>query len=156
MSDLTGTRFDQWSLSDFAAQCKMQARDQLDPEYSAFMTALASALTTAESKLAELEKERNEQRNARISAATEAVRRLRVLGAEKSRIEASIEHKLAEARAEALEENTEALEAAKARGRQLTGDQPGALVEAMAEVAAEGAKAYLAAIRALKSGGANG
>lgn len=53
MSDLTGTRFDQWSLSDFAAQCKMQARDQLDPEYSAFMTALASALTTAESKLAE-------------------------------------------------------------------------------------------------------
>jgi hypothetical protein len=37
-------RFDTWSLEDFAGQCRMQARDNLDPEYSAFMTALGERL----------------------------------------------------------------------------------------------------------------
>jgi hypothetical protein len=38
-------RFDDWSLSDFAGQCRMQARDNLDPEYSEFMTSLSKRLS---------------------------------------------------------------------------------------------------------------
>lgn len=43
--EIDGGRFDEWSLSDFAGQCRMQARDQLDPEFSRFMAALAKRLS---------------------------------------------------------------------------------------------------------------
>ena len=43
---IDGGKFDEWSLSDFAAQCKMQSRDQLDPEFSRFMATLSAALET--------------------------------------------------------------------------------------------------------------
>lgn len=39
-------RFEQWTLADFAGQCRMQARDNLDPEYSQFMAALAGRLAS--------------------------------------------------------------------------------------------------------------
>lgn len=39
-------RFDEWSLADFADQCRMQSREQLDPEFSAFMAALGNRITT--------------------------------------------------------------------------------------------------------------
>jgi hypothetical protein len=38
-------RFDEWSLSDFAGQCRMQSRDNLDPEYSEFMMSLSKRLS---------------------------------------------------------------------------------------------------------------
>lgn len=38
-------RFEQWTLADFAGQCRMQARDNLDPEYSQFMEALSARLS---------------------------------------------------------------------------------------------------------------
>jgi hypothetical protein len=38
-------RFDEWSLSDFAGQCRMQSRDNLDPEYSEFMMSLSRKLS---------------------------------------------------------------------------------------------------------------
>lgn len=38
-------RFEQWTLADFAGQCRMQARDNLDPEYSQFMAALSARLS---------------------------------------------------------------------------------------------------------------
>lgn len=37
--------FEEWTLADFAGQCRMQARDNLDPEYSQFMAALAARLS---------------------------------------------------------------------------------------------------------------
>lgn len=43
--EIDGGRFEQWSLADFAAQCRMQSREQLDPEFSRFMAALASRLS---------------------------------------------------------------------------------------------------------------
>jgi hypothetical protein len=42
---LENSRFDEWSLSDFAGQCRMQSRDNLDPEYSEFMTSLSKRLS---------------------------------------------------------------------------------------------------------------
>jgi hypothetical protein len=39
-----GGRFSDWSTRDLAAQCRMQAREQLDPEFSQFMSALAERL----------------------------------------------------------------------------------------------------------------
>jgi hypothetical protein len=39
-----GGRFDQYETQDLAAQCRMQARDNLDPEYSQFMDAVANRL----------------------------------------------------------------------------------------------------------------
>jgi len=38
-------RFEEWTLADFAGQCRMQARENLDPEYSQFMAALAARLS---------------------------------------------------------------------------------------------------------------
>ncbi|WP_234053648.1 MULTISPECIES: hypothetical protein [unclassified Xanthobacter] len=46
--DLTGERFKAYSVADFVGQCRMQARDNLDPEYSAFMSALAAKLEQLE------------------------------------------------------------------------------------------------------------
>lgn len=43
--EIDGGRFEDWTLKDFAAQCRMQARDQLDPEFSRFMAALARRLS---------------------------------------------------------------------------------------------------------------
>jgi hypothetical protein len=42
----------------------------------------------------------------------------------------------------------EMVEAARAKGRELAGNQPGALVEAMAEIAEQGARAALSAAEA--------
>lgn len=36
--------FDEWSTPTLAAQCRMQAREQLDPEYTRFMEAVARRL----------------------------------------------------------------------------------------------------------------
>lgn len=41
---LTGGRFSSYDTEALAAQCKMQARDNLDPEYSQFMFAVAERL----------------------------------------------------------------------------------------------------------------
>lgn len=38
--EIDGGRFEEWSLSDLAAQCRMQSRDQLDPDFSNFMAEL--------------------------------------------------------------------------------------------------------------------
>ncbi|WP_234053656.1 MULTISPECIES: hypothetical protein [unclassified Xanthobacter] len=46
--DLMGERFKTYSVADFVGQCRMQARDNLDPEYSAFMSALASKMEQLE------------------------------------------------------------------------------------------------------------
>ncbi|MDF2621802.1 MAG: hypothetical protein K0S00_4461 [Xanthobacteraceae bacterium] len=40
-------RFAKWSNADIAAQCRAQARDQLDPEYSLFMTEVAKRLAAS-------------------------------------------------------------------------------------------------------------
>ena len=45
--------FDTWPTSELSAQCKMQARENLDPEYSAFMTAVADRLNQAQATVAE-------------------------------------------------------------------------------------------------------
>lgn len=42
---LRAGRFEEWSTKDLAAQCRMQARDQLDPDFSAFMAAVGERLT---------------------------------------------------------------------------------------------------------------
>lgn len=44
-SEIDGGRFEEWTLEDFAAQCRMQSREQLDPEFSRFMAALAKRLS---------------------------------------------------------------------------------------------------------------
>ncbi len=44
-SQLDGGRFEEWSLAQFAAECRAQARDQLDPEFSRFMAELAKRLS---------------------------------------------------------------------------------------------------------------
>lgn len=36
--------FEEWSDRDLAAQCRMQAHDNLDPQYSRFMAVLADRL----------------------------------------------------------------------------------------------------------------
>lgn len=41
----SGGRFAEMNTADMAAQCRMQARDNLDPEYSQFMTAVADRLS---------------------------------------------------------------------------------------------------------------
>lgn len=41
-------RFAEWPTEDLAAQCLMQARDNLDPEYSAFMAAVSERLGSLE------------------------------------------------------------------------------------------------------------
>ena len=46
VKEIDGGRFEEWSLSDFAAQCRMQSREQLDPEFSQFMAALAKRLAS--------------------------------------------------------------------------------------------------------------
>ncbi|MFN3440865.1 MAG: hypothetical protein ACK4Z3_00535 [Rhizobium rosettiformans] len=43
--EIDGGRFEEWSLADFAGQCRMQSRDQLDPEFSRFMAALGKRLS---------------------------------------------------------------------------------------------------------------
>lgn len=43
--EIDGGRFEDWTLNDFAAQCRMQSREQLDPEFSRFMAALAKRLS---------------------------------------------------------------------------------------------------------------
>jgi NTP pyrophosphatase (non-canonical NTP hydrolase) len=45
LPSVEGGRFETWSLADFAGQCRMQSSDNLDPEYSAFMSALAKRLS---------------------------------------------------------------------------------------------------------------
>lgn len=40
----TAGRFADWSTADLAAQARMQAREQLDPEYTQFMFAVADRL----------------------------------------------------------------------------------------------------------------
>ena len=45
------SRFAGWSSKDLAAQCRMQARDQLDPDFSAFMAAVADRLDGARAAL---------------------------------------------------------------------------------------------------------
>lgn len=41
-------RFEAWTLMDFAAECRAQSRDQLDPDFSLFMAELAKRLTATE------------------------------------------------------------------------------------------------------------
>ncbi|MBB3411273.1 hypothetical protein FHT87_005226 [Rhizobium sp. BK316] len=48
---IEGGRFETWSLADFAGQCRMQAREQLDPEFSQFMAALGQRLAEVASLL---------------------------------------------------------------------------------------------------------
>lgn len=43
-----GGRFLSWSSVDLAAQCLSQAREQLDPEFSQFMTAVAARLASTQ------------------------------------------------------------------------------------------------------------
>lgn len=43
-----GGRFLSWSSIDLAAQCLSQAREQLDPEFSQFMTAVAARLASTQ------------------------------------------------------------------------------------------------------------
>lgn len=43
--EIDGGRFEEWTLKDFAAQCRMQSRELLDPEFSRFMAALAKRLS---------------------------------------------------------------------------------------------------------------
>jgi hypothetical protein len=45
LPSVEGGRFETWSLADFAGQCRMQSSDNLDPEYSAFMSALVKRLS---------------------------------------------------------------------------------------------------------------
>ncbi|WP_200847853.1 dATP/dGTP pyrophosphohydrolase domain-containing protein [Rhizobium sp. 18055] len=42
--EIESGRFEQWSLEDFAGQCRMQSREMLDPEYAQFMGELAKRL----------------------------------------------------------------------------------------------------------------
>lgn len=42
--EIEGGRFAEWSLKDIAGQCRMQSREQLDPEYSQFMAEVARRL----------------------------------------------------------------------------------------------------------------
>lgn len=39
-------RFAEWSTSELAAQCRMQGRDNIGPDYSAFMNELSQRLLT--------------------------------------------------------------------------------------------------------------
>lgn len=43
-----GGRFSAWSTVDLAAQCLSQAREQMDPEFSQFMTAVAARLASTQ------------------------------------------------------------------------------------------------------------
>lgn len=43
MREIAG-RFADWSTADLSAQARMQAREQLDPEYTQFMFAIADRL----------------------------------------------------------------------------------------------------------------
>jgi hypothetical protein len=45
LKDIDTGRFDEWTDNDFAAQCRMQAKEQLDPEFSAFMAALSKRIS---------------------------------------------------------------------------------------------------------------
>lgn len=45
VKDIDGGRFEEWTLADFAAQCRMQSREQLDPDFSRFMAALSNRLS---------------------------------------------------------------------------------------------------------------
>lgn len=42
--EIDGGRFSEWSLRDIAGQCRMQSREQLDPEFSRFMAEVSSRL----------------------------------------------------------------------------------------------------------------
>lgn len=42
--EIDGGRFEGWSLDDLIGQCRMQTRDQLDPEFCSFMAELAKRL----------------------------------------------------------------------------------------------------------------
>lgn len=46
-SEKVENRFSQWSNTGLAGQCRMQARDQLDPEFSQFMIAVAERIEIA-------------------------------------------------------------------------------------------------------------
>lgn len=41
-------RFNRYSVSDLVGQCRLQARDSLDPDYEAFILAVASRLERLE------------------------------------------------------------------------------------------------------------
>lgn len=43
--EIDGGRFEEWSLAELASQCRMQSRDQLDPEFSRFMGELHNRLS---------------------------------------------------------------------------------------------------------------
>ena len=43
---IDGGRFSEWPLSEIIAQCRMQSRDNLDPEFSQFMAEVANRLST--------------------------------------------------------------------------------------------------------------
>ena len=47
VKDIDEGRFEEWTLADFAAQCRMQSRQQLDPEFSRFMAALSARIMSA-------------------------------------------------------------------------------------------------------------
>jgi len=49
-SRIDGGRFEAWTLTDFAAECRAQSRDQLDPDFSRFMAELAKRLTAITTK----------------------------------------------------------------------------------------------------------
>ncbi len=42
--EIDGGRFADWTLKDIAGQCRMQSREQLDPEFSQFMAEVARRL----------------------------------------------------------------------------------------------------------------
>lgn len=59
LPSIDGGRFETWSLADIAGQCRMQSREQLDPEFSQFMAEVAkrlSALAASADKLVGSEK----------------------------------------------------------------------------------------------------
>jgi hypothetical protein len=44
--DIDSGRFDEWSTAELSAQCKMQSREQMDPEFSQFMAEVGKRLQT--------------------------------------------------------------------------------------------------------------
>jgi hypothetical protein len=42
--EIDGGRFEEWSLADITGQCRMQAREQFDPEFASFMGEVAKRL----------------------------------------------------------------------------------------------------------------
>ena len=55
-SQIDGGRFDEWPTETFVGQLRMQARDNLDPEYSQFMAATANRMESLRAHCEAMEK----------------------------------------------------------------------------------------------------